>query len=69
MCIVWHRPLCHYSLPRSAFAFLVILHLPAALELRRAGCGLDLGACSYYDPLASLLKPTLGKHVATIILQ
>ena len=35
-------------LPGSAFAFLVVLHLPAALELRRAGSrsGLDLEACS-----------------------
>ena len=32
------------ALPGSAFAFLVVLdpHLPAALELRRAGSGLDL---------------------------
>ena len=29
-------------LPGSAFAFLVVLHLPAALELRKAGSGLDL---------------------------
>ena len=33
-------------LPGSAFPFLVVLHLPAALELRRAGSGLDLEACS-----------------------
>ena len=33
-------------LPGSAFAFLVVLHLPAALELRRAGSGLDLEVCS-----------------------
>ena len=35
-------------LPGSAFAFLVVLHLPAALELRRAGSGLDLDVCSCY---------------------
>ena len=29
-------------LPGSAFPFLVVLHLPAALELRRAGFGLDV---------------------------
>ena len=39
-------------LPGSPFAFLVVLHLPAALELRRAGSGLDLEACSCWDPLA-----------------
>ena len=33
-------------LPGSAFAFLVVLHLPAALESRRAGSGLDLEAGS-----------------------
>ena len=52
-------------LPGSVFVFLVVLHLPAAavLESRRAGSGLDLEACS------CLLKATLGKHEATIILQ
>ena len=49
-------------LPGSAFAFLVVPHLPAALELRTAGSGLDLEACMQ---LLSLLKATLGKHVAT----
>ena len=33
-------------LPGSAFAFLVVLHLAAALELRRAGSGLDLEAAA-----------------------
>ena len=33
-------------LPGSHFAFLVILHLPAALELRGAGSGQELEACS-----------------------
>ena len=66
VCIVRHRPLCHYSLPGSAFAFLVVLHLPAALELRRAGVWTGSGGL---HSLASLLKATLGKHAATIILQ
>ena len=52
-------------------AFLVVLHLPAALELRRAAWGLDWiwGPAAVMPPLASLLKATLGEHVATIILQ
>ena len=68
---VGHRYPKHAFVPLSgsAFAFLVVLHLPAALELRRAGSGLDLEACSCYDPLASLLKATSGKHVPTINLQ
>ena len=45
-CIVGHQKQAFVPLPGSAFAFLVVLHLPAALELRRAGSGLDLEACS-----------------------
>ena len=45
-CIVGHQKLAFVPLPGSAFAFLVVLYLPAALELRRAGSGLDLEACS-----------------------
>ena len=45
-CIVGHYKQTFLPLPGSAFAFLVVLHLPAALELRRAGSGLDLEACS-----------------------
>ena len=36
-------------LPGSAFAFLVVLHLPAALELRRAWSGLDLEAWIHWQ--------------------
>ena len=69
-CIVGHQKRPYFVLlPGSAIAFLVVLHLPAALELRRAGSGLHPEACSCYDQLASLLKATLGNHVATIILQ
>ena len=66
-CTVGHPKQDFVPLPGSAFAFLVVLHLPAAavLESRRAGSGLDLEACSCYDPLASYLKAT---YVATIIL-
>ena len=42
----WHPKQAFVPLPGSAFAFLVVLHLLAALELRRAGSGLDLEACS-----------------------
>ena len=66
-CIVGHPKQDFVPLPGSAFAFLVVLHLPAAQELRRAGSGLDLELGMY--ALASLLKATLGTHVATIILQ
>ena len=59
-CIAGHPKQAFVPLPGSAFAFLVVLHLPAALELSRAVSGLDLEACSYYDALASLLKATLG---------
>ena len=47
-CIVGHQKQAFVPLPGSVFAFLVALHLPAALELRRAGSrsGLDLEACS-----------------------
>ena len=68
-CTVGHPQQDFVPLPGSAFAFLVVLHLPAALELRRAGSGLDLEVCSCKDPLASLLKATLGTHVPTIIMQ
>ena len=45
-CIVGHPKQAFVPLPGSALAFLVVLHLPAALELRRTGSGLDLEACS-----------------------
>ena len=45
-CIVGHPKQAFVPSLGSAFAFLVVLHLPAALELRRAGSGLDLEACS-----------------------
>ena len=40
-CIVGHQNQAFVPLPGSAFAFLVVLHLPvpAAQELRRAGSG------------------------------
>ena len=44
-CIVGHPKQAIVPLPGYTFAFLVVLHL-AALELRRAGSGLDLEACS-----------------------
>ena len=37
---VWLPKQAFVPLPGSVFAFLVVLHLPAALELRRAGSGL-----------------------------
>ena len=45
-CTVGHPKQAFVPLPRSAVAFLVVLHLPAALELKRAGSGLELEACS-----------------------
>ena len=45
-CIVGHYKQAFLPLPGSAFGFLVVLHLPAALKLRRAGSGLDLEVCS-----------------------
>ena len=45
-CIVGQQKQDFVPLPGSAFAFLVVSHLPAALELRRAGSGLDLESCS-----------------------
>ena len=44
----------------SAFAFLVVLHLPAALELRRPGSGLDLEACSCLGSIGKLAESHIG---------
>ena len=48
-CIVGHQKQAFVPLPGYVFAFLVALHLTAALELRRAGSGLDLEACIHWQ--------------------
>ena len=50
-------------LPGSAFAFLVVLHLPAVLELRRAGSG----GLQLLGSIGKLAESHID--VATIILQ
>ena len=55
-CMVGHPKQAFVPLPGSAFDFLVVLHLPAELELRRAGSawigsgGLQPFFCFFFDP-------------------